>query len=131
LVVCSDFEVGGWQTVLHGVVLVTGAASRVCRWLAYTRLPPLIKVGDLRDQWKEMMEDRTQIKRLAQAFWKEEGCVGPVPRSAVEALRAACAERDGSREVRPEHRELWKQVRARGDVNEEDRRGRSTSGRMS
>jgi hypothetical protein len=80
--------------------------------------------GDLCEQWKETMEDRAQIERLAQAFWKEEEGVSPVPRSAVEALRAARAERDASREARADHRELWKQVRARGGANEETRRGR-------
>ncbi|KAE9099215.1 hypothetical protein PF005_g15583 [Phytophthora fragariae] len=58
------------------------------------------------------MEDRAQIERLAQAFWKEDGGVGPVPRDAVEALRAARAPRDDTRESHANHRELWKEVRA-------------------
>jgi len=70
------------------------------------------------EQWKETMEDRAQIERLAQAFWKEEEGVSPVPRSAVEALRAARAERDASREARADHRELWKQGR-RANVGED------------
>ncbi|KAE9046576.1 hypothetical protein PR002_g1575 [Phytophthora rubi] len=73
------------------------------------------------------MEDRAQIERLAQAFWKEDGGVGPVPRDAVEALRAARAARDDARESRANHRELWKEVRAVGEADEEPRRGRRST----
>jgi hypothetical protein len=73
--------------------------SRACRWFAYSRPSPMAKVGDLCEQWKETMEDRAQIERLAQAFWREDGGVGPVPRNAVEALRAARAVREASLEA--------------------------------
>jgi hypothetical protein len=59
----------------------------------------MAKVGDLCEQWKETMADRAQIERLAQAFWREDGGVGPVPRNAVEALRAARAKLDASPEA--------------------------------
>ncbi|KAE9158236.1 hypothetical protein PF005_g32530, partial [Phytophthora fragariae] len=50
-----------------------------CRWLTYTRPSPLAKIGDLYEQLKETMENRAQSKRLALAFWKEDGGVGTVP----------------------------------------------------
>jgi len=99
VVVHGDFEVGWWQAVLHGLVVMAGVVSRTCRWLAYSRPSPMAKVGDLCEQWKETMEDRAQIERLAQAFWREDGGVGPVPRNAVEALRAARAVREASLEA--------------------------------
>ncbi|KAE9052039.1 hypothetical protein PF007_g33091, partial [Phytophthora fragariae] len=40
---------------------------------------PLAKIGDLYEQLKETMENRAQSKRLALAFWKEDGGVGTVP----------------------------------------------------
>ncbi|KAE9312908.1 hypothetical protein PR003_g19651 [Phytophthora rubi] len=106
------------------VVVLHGVTSRACRCLAYTRPSPLAKIRDLCEQLKETMEDLAQIERLAQAFWKEDGGVGPAPRDAVEALRVARAARDASRGSRANRRGLWKEVCAIGEANEEPRRGR-------
>ncbi|KAE8892165.1 hypothetical protein PF010_g18568 [Phytophthora fragariae] len=127
VVLYGDIEIGWWPALGSCVVALTGVTSRVCRWLAYTRPSPLAKIGDLCEQLKETMEDRAQIERLAQAFWKEDGGVGPVPRDAVEALRAARAARNAARESRANHRELWKEVHAVGETDEEPRRGRRST----
>ncbi|KAE8890084.1 hypothetical protein PF003_g26134 [Phytophthora fragariae] len=73
------------------------------------------------------MENRAQSKRLALAFWKEDGGVGTVPRDAVEALQFARAAREASREAFASQRELWKEVHAVGESNEGPRRGRRVS----
>ncbi|KAE8987439.1 hypothetical protein PR002_g22050 [Phytophthora rubi] len=127
LVLYGEFEIGWWPALGRSLVMLTGLTSRACRWLAYTSPSPLAKIGDLCEQLKETMENRAQIEHLALAFWKEDGGVGPVPRDAVEALRAARAAGDAARESRVNHRELWKEVRAVGEANEEPRRGRRST----
>ncbi|KAE9117560.1 hypothetical protein PF007_g9237 [Phytophthora fragariae] len=91
LVIYGEFGIGGWPALCSCVVVLHGVTSRACRCLAYTRPSPLAKIRDLCEQLKETMEDLAQIERLAQAFWKEDGGVGPAPRDAVEALRVARA----------------------------------------
>ncbi|KAE9325321.1 hypothetical protein PF008_g16897 [Phytophthora fragariae] len=127
VVLYGQLEIGWWPALGSSVVVLTGVTSRACRWLAYTRPSPLAKIGDLCEQLKETMEDRAQIERLAHAFWKEDGGVGPVPRDAVEALRAARAARNAARESRANHRELWEEVHAVSETDEEPRRGRRST----